>query len=55
MAASMAGEYDMPLTVAEGENGSLIITLPMGDPAITYTLTKEHAESLGLDMDRYGE
>ena len=55
LASGMGGEYPIQITVAKGENDSLILTLPIGDPFITYSLTKEQAESLTLNMRKYAK
>ena len=55
LAESMEGDVDVQIIAEKGENESLKITLPFGQDPIIYTMTKQQAESLGLDMANYGE
>lgn len=55
MAKRMEGDFDLTLSVAKGENNSLVITLPIGDPAISFELTEEQAKKLGIDVATYAQ
>lgn len=55
MAKPLEGETGLTFSVAKGDDDTLTITLPIGEPPITYSMTKEQAQQLGIDLDTYQE